>query len=243
MGSVETPPVLRILRPLSFALWFVVFAVQVVTVVSSGSSGPWIALLLSTALFVGVHLQYWYEESEQGRKLHHLLERMRGRIYEDELTGLPNARHFVFELRRQMMRSMRNGRGFAVVLAEVIGFDELHDEQLRERILLAAAKALRGATGDSDFVARLQGAVFAAIVADDSERTAAEKRDAVLCALGSAIPLEQANLLQPLVTMTGYEGELEVRDYLRRAQQDLYAARARGFAHFRPAPRRSGAAA
>ncbi len=111
-GSVATPPIFRIMRPLSFGLWLVIFCVQVQAVVSGGESVSWLLLGLSTALFAGVHLQYWYEDSEQGRRFHHAVERMRGRIYEDDQTGLPNSRHFVFELRRQMMRSVRNGRGF-----------------------------------------------------------------------------------------------------------------------------------
>jgi len=228
LGSVETPFVLRFLRPASFALWFLVFCVQIVMLVSDSSQSLWLALVLSTALFAGVHIQFWYEESEQGRRLHSLLERMRGRIYEDELTGLPNARHFVFELRRQMMRSMRNGRSFSVIIADLHGFDAAEPDE-QERVARAAAKALRAAVGDSDFVARLQGGVFAAIVTDDKERTIGEKRDAVLCAVASAIPLERAAVMQPIVTMTGYEGELEVRELLRRAQSDLHAARSRGF--------------
>lgn len=235
LGSVETPLVLRFLRPASFALWFLVFCIQVVMLVADSSQSVWLALVLSTALFAGVHIQFWYEESEQGRRLHHLLERMRGRIYEDELTGLPNARHFVFELRRQMMRSMRNGRSFSVIIAELHGFDAV-DADEQERIARAAAKALRAAVGDSDFVARLQGGIFASIVTDDKERTIGEKRDAVLCAVASAVPLERAAVIQPIVTMTGYEGELEVRELLRRAQRDLHAARARGFAGSLPRP-------
>lgn len=234
LGSVETPFFLRFLRPASFALWFLVFSIQVVMLVSDSSQSVWLALILSTALFVGVHVQFWYEESEQGRRLHYLLERMRGRIYEDEHTGLPNARHFVFELRRQMMRSMRNGRSFSVVVAELEGFEGIESGE-QDRVARAAAKALRTAVGDSDFVARLQNGTFAAIVADDKERTIAEKRDAVLCALASAIPLERATDLQPLVTATGYEGEVEVGELLRRAQRDLQAARTRGLAT--PAPR------
>lgn len=234
LGSVETAPLLRFLRPASFALWFLVFSVQIVMLVSDSSQSLWLALVLSTALFAGVHIQFWYEESEQGRRLHYLLERMRGRIYEDELTGLPNARHFVFELRRQMMRSMRNGRSFSVVLADLQGFESVGDGEEQERIARAAAKALRAAVGDSDFVARLQGGVFGAIVVDDKERTIAQKRDAVVLAVASAIPLERSTAMQPVVTMTGYEGELEVRELLRRAQRDLQSARARGYAQALP---------
>lgn len=228
LGSVETPAILRWMRPTTLALWLVVFAIEAQTIVSTGTSRHWIALVLSSALFVAVHIQFWYEESEQGRRFHRTLERMRGRIYEDHETGLPNSRHFVFELRRQMMRSVRNGRGFSLVLTDVSGFETLGNEQ--DRVLMSIGRTLRQAMGDCDFTARLQGSIFAAIVSDERDRTAADKADTTLVALGSCIPLEHAGLVYPVVSISGYEGEIEVRDFLRRAQRDLLAMRSHGVA-------------
>lgn len=226
LGSVQSPALLRVMRPLSFSLWLIIFCVQALAVVSGAESVNWLLLGLSTALFAGVHMQYWYEDSEQGRRFHHAVERMRGRIYEDDQTGLPNSRHFVFELRRQMMRSVRDGRGFALVLTDVVGWEKVgpHDREF----LNQGARSLRQALGDGDFLGRLQGPVFAAIVLDERDCSAAEKADGFISALGSAIPLDLANTLAPVVSVTGYQGELEVRDFLRRGQRDLADNRARG---------------
>lgn len=225
MGSVETPPLLRLIRPATFALWIIIFCGQAVTI-ASGETGNFLITALCTLLFAGVHVQFWYEDSERGRKFHHAIERMRGRIYEDDLTGLPNSRHFVFELRRQMMRSVRNGRGFSLVLTDLSGFER--DRKAESRVLPQIGKALRQAAGEGDFVAHLEGPVFAAVVVDEKDRTAADKAEAFLIALGARIPLEQAAAVYPVVSLTGYEGELEVRDFLRRAQRDLIATRSRG---------------
>jgi GGDEF domain-containing protein len=233
MGSVETPVILRVLRPATFALWFIIFCAQAVTV-ASGEDGHWLVLGLSTALFFGVHVQFWYEESEQGRRVHYAFERMRGRLYEDDTTGLPNSRHFVFELRRQMMRSVRNGRGFSLVLTDLSGFKR--DEKVEEKLLPQVGKALRMSAGESDFLAHLEGPVFAAIVVDDRDRSTGDKAQSFLIAVGSCIPLEDASTVQPVVSITGYEGELEVRDFLRRAQRDLISARARGNVSRPPLP-------
>jgi PleD family two-component response regulator len=176
-----------------------------------------------TLLFVGVHAQFWYEESEQGQRFRRTIERMRGRIYEDEVTGLPNSRHFVFELRRQMMRSVRNGRGFSLALTDIGGGE--HVKGFESRLLPSVGKALRLALGESDFVAHLQGTIFAAMIVDDRNRSADDKANGLLPAIGSCIPLEHAGTLFPVVSLTGYEGELEVRDFLRRAQRDLLEAR------------------
>ncbi|MCC7363408.1 MAG: diguanylate cyclase [Dehalococcoidia bacterium] len=242
MGSVEAPPIMRVIRPATFALWIVLFSAQAVTIVTTGEGGSWLVVLLSTALFAGVHVQFWYEESDQGQKVHRGIERMRGRMYEDESTGLPNSRHFVFELRRQMMRSVRNGRGFSLVLTDLSGFER--NKNVEAKLLPMLGKAMRQAAGESDFVAHLEGPVFAAIVVDDRERSTAEKQESMLLAFGSCIPLEKASVVHPVISLTGYEGELEVRDFLRRAQRDLVAARSRGVtARPMPAPRAATSAA
>lgn len=226
LGSIEASAAVRLIRPLSFALWIIVLCVEAVRAIADGGGTSFIVLGFCTLLFAGVHVQFWYEESERGRSFHRALDRMRGRIYEDEATSLPNSRHFVFELRRQMMRSVRNGRGFSLVLTDIGGYDRVALQD--ERVLPSIGRALRHALGDGDFVAHLQGPIFAAVISDDRSSTTAEKADNLLPALGSCIPNEFASQLFPVVSLTGYEGETEVRDFLRRAQRDLSGARAQG---------------
>ena len=64
-----------------------------------------------------------------------------------------------------------------------------------------------------------------AVVFDEREQTAGDKSDAALAAMRGCIPRESAAGVSPVVSITGYEGEIEVRDFLRRAQRDLLAAR------------------
>jgi len=223
MGSVQSLPLMRLLRPLSLGLWLIIFFVEAQTIISTGSNGNVLIPILATALFAAAHAQFWYEESEQGRRFHNTIDRMRGRTYEDENTGMPNSRHFVFELRRQMLRSMRSGHGFSLVLTDVASFERAAEHV--DTMLPAMAKALRQALGDGDFIARLQGPVFAAVISDDRDVTADEKADRALVALGGCIPLDVAGIVYPVISITGYEGEVEVRDFLRRAQRDLLATR------------------
>lgn len=225
-GSVETSPILRFIRPTALVVWVLVFCVQAQTLVSTGSGANWMVMLLSTLLFAGVHVQFWYEESEQGRRFHRTMERMRGRIYEDDDTGLPNSRHFVFELRRQMMRSVRNGRGFSLVLTDIGGFEKA--KGFEGKIIPAITRTFRHSLTEGDFIAHLQGPIFAGIVLDDGDHSAAEKADNLLQAIGSCIPLELAGNVFPVVSLSGYEGELEVREFLRRAQHDLMSSRSKG---------------
>ena len=241
LGSVETSPVMRFIRPAALAVWLIVFCVEAQTVVSTGVSANWMVIVGSTLLFAGVHVQFWYEESEQGRRFHRAVERMRGQIYEDDDTGLPNSRHFVFELRRQMMRSVRNGRGFSLVLTDFGGFDKAAGHE--DKIIPAVTRSFRHSLADGDFIAHLQGPIFAGIIMDDRERSAAEKADNLLQALGACIPLDLAGDVFPVVSLSGYEGELEVRDFLRRAQRDLLGARSQGTVVPAQPRRRQGQAA
>lgn len=237
MESVAAPPILRVLRPATFAIWFIIFVASLQTVVVTGDISNILVLILATFLFAGVHVQFWYEESDRGRRVHHAIERMRGRIYEDDLTSLPNSRHFVFELRRQMMRSVRNGRSFSLVLTDVTNFEQLKGDE--SKIVPVMARAMRQSLGDGDFIARLQGPIFAAIVVSDRERSAAEKSDWAQSALANCIPAGYAGAVRAVVSSSGYEGELEVRDYLRRAQRDLAACKVRVASEPGPAVRPS----
>jgi GGDEF domain-containing protein len=224
LGSVQSLPFIRALRPATFALWAVIAAIQGIVIVTTGETGNMVTLAASTILFAAVHVQFWWEESEQGRRVARSLERARGRVYEDDFTGLPNSRHFVFELRRQMMRSVRNGRGFSLILTDLNGIDR---EDL-EQVLPTVGKALRHACSEGDFIAHLEGPVFACIVVDDGDDGTAGKADGLLRGLAGVIPGDRAASVEPVVSLTGYQGELEVRDFLRRAQRDLVSARGKG---------------
>ena len=218
-GTVEMPPLLRHVRPITFGLWLIVFAIQIHAATTTAGMN-WIILLMSTALFAGVHIQFWLEESDQGRRVREGFERMRGQIYEDDETGLPNSRHFVFQLRRQMMRSVRNGRGFSIVLATVTCADEASKPNVT--VLRSAGSTMKNCLGDCDFIARLQGSSFGAIVLDEPDSTGTDKAEDVRSAMASVVA-KAGGQPSVAVSITGYEGELEVRDFLRRAQRDLQA--------------------
>ena len=216
-GSIEAPHLVHLLRPVTALLWIAVFAFEVYRIVGEGASANYLLLALSTALFAAVQGQTWYEESEQGQRFRQALERIRGQIYEDDSTALPNSRHFVFQLRRQMMRSVRNGSGFSLMLLTIAPREGAAAP--KEETLRATAKAMRQGIGEGDFVARLQGPTFGALLLDDPDDSATAKSQRIT-------QLVARNLDEPPASsITGYEGELEVRDFLRRAQRDLIGAR------------------
>jgi GGDEF domain-containing protein len=218
--SVEAPPIVRALRPLSLGLWVFIFGMQAVAMLA-GDTPNYLLVVLITLLFMGVQAQYWYEESQQGARFRHSVERMRGEVFEDQTTGLPNSRHFLDELRRQMMRSVRSGHGFAVILSDIAGNGAPASDV--ERLLPEATFRIQRVIGEGIFAARLEGAVLAVIVADEDDPL--EKAREISDALDDVATSDLGTHIQPVVSLTCYAGEAEVRAFLRRANRDLMRAR------------------
>ena len=59
LGSVESSLLVRMIRPVTFALWIIIFCVEALTIVS-GNGSNFLVIGLSTLLFAGVHVQFWY---------------------------------------------------------------------------------------------------------------------------------------------------------------------------------------
>jgi GGDEF domain-containing protein len=223
MGSITSSPIIKAMRPATFALWVILTFAQLAAMLAGADEDILLTLVLTTLLFVGVHIQFWYEESDQGLRFRRTMDKMRGSIYEDEMTGLPNSRHFVFELRRQMMRSVRNGRGFALVLSDLQGLEQ----RSHAKALPAVGKAIRRSAAEGDFVAHLEGPVFATLIVDAPGLSMSDRAAQLQGVLEGVVPENLRASVRPVVSLTSYQGEIEVRDFLRRAQRDLAAARER----------------
>ena len=224
-GELEAPPrALRLAYPAVAVIWLCLLAFQTRIAVRTGGLLESLALILSVLLFAGVRAQLWYEEFARSRELEQLAGRIRRRTYEDKTTFLPNSRLFVTELHRRMARVVRGRRTFSLALTDLTGIGT--SEALERLILPPVARAVRASVGHADFVAHLQDAIFAAILIDEDDRPIETKAGALLAAVRASIPAEVAGTTSAVVSVSAYQGELEVRDFLRRAQSDLVLARA-----------------
>jgi len=131
-----------------------------------------------------------------------LTERKRAekRIYEaayfDHLTGLPNRRYLVEELRKVLLRSHRSGRFNALLFLDLDHFKLLNDASgpdAGDRLLREAARCFRSASREGDHLARVGGDEFVAVMEDvgTSERDAATEAFRIVQLLVSA--LDEAN--------------------------------------------------
>lgn len=99
----------------------------------------------------------------------------------DPLTGIPNRRALLQELKRAMASLSRSGNALHLAFMDLDGFKKLNDQyghDAGDRFLIQVAQKLTEGLRDSDFVARYGGdefIVFGPVYAPDLE----ESRDAI----------------------------------------------------------------
>ena len=95
--------------------------------------------------------------------------RLRALAEHDHVTGLLNRRRFEAELRRELSRTLRSGRGGAVVSVDLDGFKGINDSvghAAGDEVLRNVANLLAARSREGDLVARLGGDEFALLLPD-----------------------------------------------------------------------------
>ena len=90
----------------------------------------------------------------------------------DQLTSLPNRTLLRERVDHALRRAMRSGTGVATLILDMDRFKEINDmlgHESGDKLLVEAAKRIRGAVRDQDTVARLGGDEFAVILEGVSE--------------------------------------------------------------------------
>lgn len=87
----------------------------------------------------------------------------------DPVSGLPNRRAFEEALEREISRAERTGRRFSFVYIDVDGLKRVNDSlghEAGDRLLRDVGRALRSATRQYDFSARIGGDEFGLLLAE-----------------------------------------------------------------------------
>lgn len=153
---------------------------------------------------------------------------------EDALTGIANRAALERHINHALRRSRRRPAPLAVMLVDLDGFRQLHDQlgdDTEDRILCVIADRLASAARETDFVARLGGDEFV-LVADDVEdshqaQLIAEK---LLDALAPSVELEDQSISVAVnigVTLT-YAADLDLPLLLRQADLARYSRKRSG---------------
>jgi diguanylate cyclase (GGDEF)-like protein/PAS domain S-box-containing protein len=151
----------------------------------------------------------------------------------DELTRLPNRRHFDDHLSHRLAEWQRHGRPFGVLMMDVDLFKQVNDEcghLLGDAILKLVARTLHANCRSFDIVARWGGEEFSAIISDvDAQQLVlvAEKFRAMVAASDLRLP-GQALGLTISVGAAAAKADDTAQTLLKRADGALYEAKRQG---------------
>ncbi len=150
----------------------------------------------------------------------------------DGLTGLFVRRHFVTRLSEEFARSGRHVQPLSLILLDIDHFKRVNDRwghQTGDRVLRGVARELLKATRLSDLVARYGGEEFAVILPATPEENAHMVAERLRGAI-AARPVAGVSVTASL-GLASYRGDRALADegeLIRRADQALYQAKARG---------------
>jgi diguanylate cyclase (GGDEF)-like protein/PAS domain S-box-containing protein len=151
----------------------------------------------------------------------------------DQLTRLPNRRHFDEHLGHRLAEWQRHGRPFGVLMMDVDRFKQVNDEcghLLGDAILKLVARTLQANCRSFDIVARWGGEEFGAIISHVNAPQlvlVAEKFRAMVAASDLRLP-GQAFGITISVGATTAQANDTVMTLLKRADQALYQAKHQG---------------
>ncbi|GIG60052.1 hypothetical protein Lfu02_44240 [Longispora fulva] len=146
----------------------------------------------------------------------------------DPLTGLPNRREFVAQLRAELRRP----GGLVILFCDLDGFKAVNDRlghPIGDRLLVEVARRLGGCVRAGDLVSRFGGDEFLVLFRDagraDVERLSAR----IVRALRDPVDLgvESVPVWASIgaVIRTGAEFDVAAEDLIRRADEAMYAAK------------------
>jgi diguanylate cyclase (GGDEF)-like protein len=186
------------------------------------STGPLLVLVMGTAAVVAYALRL--------RRALNAEAHVREQALTDGLTGLPNRRALDEDTRQALAIATRNGREFAVVMADVDFFKAINDSfghHAGDAVLAAFARRLAGALRAQDRAYRYGGEEFCVLLpatdADGARVLAERLREAVALPSTAGMHAVTASF-GVAVWEPGDDAEL----VLDRADEALYRAKAGG---------------
>jgi diguanylate cyclase (GGDEF)-like protein/PAS domain S-box-containing protein len=168
------------------------------------------------------------------RRQEHIVRQLSQLAMLDELTHLPNRRHFDLQLDRRLAELNRFGWPFGVLMIDLDHFKQINDGQghhVGDQVLHMVARTLQANCRSLDTVARWGGDEFVAIIAnvhDEELRRVAEKLRAMVEASG----LRESSSAPVRVTISvGWvmaRANEPAAELMKRADDMLYAAKRAG---------------
>ncbi len=157
--------------------------------------------------------------------------RFRELALHDPLTGLPNRRQLVEQLRRMNRRRRRGDSTTAVLFVDLDGFKEFNDSRGHEagdRLLAAIAARLRENLRPGDLVARLAGDEFV-VVCEAIDRYAASRvGERILELVRCPLRIDDDQVVVTASVGIAIVEDGDAADWIGRADAAMYAAKGQG---------------
>lgn len=151
----------------------------------------------------------------------------------DELTGLPNRRHFLECVRAEMTRSRRFGKSLCVAMIDIDDFKKVNDTHghgVGDVALRHVASTINGLRRAVDVVGRLGGEEFCILFPEAGLEAGIAAAERVRKGLAEAV-LEHEDLRLRLMVSIGlaeYSADESLDGLLRRSDEALYEAKRTG---------------
>jgi diguanylate cyclase (GGDEF)-like protein len=128
----------------------------------------------------------------------HALAETRRQALTDDLTAMPNRRHFLKRLREAIVAARASDTSMALLMFDLDHFKELNDtlgHEAGDELLRQVGGRLRGLLRTSDTAARLGGDEFGVLLSDPCDTARAEHvADRILEAIAEPFPIKGLNL-------------------------------------------------
>ena len=151
----------------------------------------------------------------------------------DELTGIPNRRHFRAEAQRELSRLAQDGAEATVIMIDLDHFKKINDEYGHEAgdvVLRAITSPLRQSIRPRDLMGRMGGEEFVVLLSGLEINGAARVAERIRAAIEAmTIDYRGQNIrLTASFGVARWDGQGELDDLIRLADEALYLAKANG---------------
>lgn len=166
------------------------------------------------------------------------LERIRYMAYYDDMTGLPNRRHFTSRLEEKLNAAQASGTKLAVCYLDVDRFKLVNASFGREfgdMLLLQIAERLTRCFPENGDIARMEGDEFVALlesVEDDQQVT--RRLDEIMAVLEEPFELNglPLHITVSIGVAVGEEGNVDAGTLMKRADTALHRVKENGKNHY-----------
>ena len=159
--------------------------------------------------------------------------RLESLIYGDELTGLVNRRFLLNQLGALVSGARRHDRPLSVVMLDIDHFKAVNDtygHAAGDAVLVGVATTMRDRLRAEDWIGRLGGEEFLAILPDDDADGATVVAENLREAVETMGVRHEGEMLRVTASVgwSSLEGDEGAEELLRRADGALYAAKRAG---------------